>query len=300
MKRYTVLVLSLLITLSFSFRAYALSPISIEEIGLEISFTDDYLVRTRDNINGNNEFEGKVQSALGGYSEEGLKEYFYNNNIYLDATSLEDECEIMVSSSRLSIKDIERMNQSELDSLVVKTKTEIEKVGDITSCYIKTINNIKYVVTQYNRRSVNDVIDVYGTMYSTYYNGRGYSISVLSYNHLPYQDSFNNINQVLSSVKIEGYNSGINYDLILIATLSGIVALSLLIGAVLFIKNNRKKRELCRAIPIDDESKTIDITRNDTMNDEDSIRFCRRCGTELPTGSEFCHKCGTRVIASED
>ena len=37
----------------------------------------------------------------------------------------------------------------------------------------------------------------------------------------------------------------------------------------------------------------------DVVDNDDTIKFCRKCGTQLLEGSEFCRQCGTQIITKE-
>jgi hypothetical protein len=224
----------LIILLIFSTITFA-GTYEIKDINLSISFDDSWIIFTRDNIVGNENLKTL------GIQEGDLQKMLIDNNIYLDAASIDNDkyIEILVgyvSSEKIfseagkqNFNDLKDLNKKEIDEFArgVMESRNINKDGNYE---IYENANAKYILLEYT-------LEDSTKEYVTVVNGSLYSVQILS-NYDAETNSNINIQNIIDSIvftrlakqKAKGF-----------PVVQIFLILSALVVIIFFIRKNIKK-----------------------------------------------------------
>lgn len=192
MKKIVIVFLLLIMLIPFGVKA---KTYELDNLDMEITFSDDWYVFTRDNLENNSDLDYL------GVSKEYMETVFENAEAYIDAAPKDFSVEFF-----LRIRNAEDVNNlsNYSDEDVEELAKEVAKLVE-TKEYTTYKNDYKYVITRYP-----DVLDgqTYNIIsYYTIVNGKGYTFTLQKIGELTEEEEtiMKNIIDTVSYDFDEGY-----------------------------------------------------------------------------------------------
>lgn len=167
----------------------------VNDLDLEITFSDDWYVFTRENLDDNSDLEYL------GITKEYMETIFENAEAYIDAAPKDFSIEFFLRVR--NVEDINNLNNYS-DKDVEELAKEVAKLVE-TKEYTTYKNDYKYVITKYPDVLEGKTYDIIS--YYTIVNGKGYTFTLQKESELTEEDEtiMKNIIDTVSYDFNEGY-----------------------------------------------------------------------------------------------
>lgn len=195
------LVLLLAVFCVFSVSVYADTVLTIDELGMTVSFPDDLILLTRDVSDST---EGL---SLIGMTANEVKSMLMKNNMYVNAIHFSDtevyeiNVTMIADTGSQKIDSFNSISDSMLDEMG-KSMFDLPEYKEAGFHYIdssvETVNKTKYITLDQWQYNGDD--KVYGKQYYTVNNGQSINITLLSYTGEITQSQRNTLRSVVNSV----------------------------------------------------------------------------------------------------
>ncbi len=186
------------------------------------------------------------------------------------------------------------------------TKSDIAEMAGTTEDEITTVtyNGIEYFKTEINTSTNIYNLDINVTITQLIFvnNGWMYTFQFSGTNTHKLYPEFETLLKSVQYPNISNNVSNFSNDNLGIITILVLLVIFLII--VIIVAIFRKKHNLITKYKQDepkdnvanDEIFPAQVSQNTVSQDNNQIRFCRKCGQPLVDSSKFCSKCGTLVV----